>query len=79
MPAHLEDTVSTFKLDTDLAKRIAELASDLHAAIELFRDEWANRSERWQESDAGMEVDTWIEDLERIADDLDAVDDKPGS
>lgn len=69
--------MSAFKLDPDLAKRIAELESDIRAATQEFRDAWDDRSERWQESDAGTAAETWIEELDNLADSLEAVTDRP--
>lgn len=65
------------KLDTELYKRIAELQSDLVNAAAELRDLFADRSERWQESDAGMAAETWIESIENLTDELDSITQEP--
>jgi hypothetical protein len=69
--------MASFRLDNDLSERITALESDLRGAAQTFRDEWEERSERWQESDAGTDADAWIESLDQAADELSAITPKP--
>lgn len=66
-----------FNLNSDLYKRITALESDLRAAADELRTDWDERTERWQESDAGGAADTWVEELHEVADTLDRVTPKP--
>jgi uncharacterized protein YukE len=66
-----------FKLPTDLATRIAELAADLDSTAQELRDEWSGKSERWQEGDTGQNADTWIEELAELSDTLSNLEPEP--
>jgi len=66
-----------FKLSKEMQDRIKALVSDLQVVAGEMQDEWDYRSERWQESDAGNEATTWIEQLNQAADDLEALPAKP--
>lgn len=66
-----------FKVSADLNKRIETLASDLRDAAEEFRNLYDERSERWQEGDAAMAADTWIESIENLADELENMPERP--
>lgn len=67
-----------FKLDPELTKRVAELETDVRAAADEFRAMWDDeRSERWQESDAGTAADSWIETLYELADALEGLTEEP--
>jgi len=68
---------TSFKLDKDLVTRVAELATDLSAAAEAFRDAWNERTERWQEGDKGTATDAWIEGLEEVAESLENLESEP--
>lgn len=66
-----------FKLSTDIAKQIAELATDLNAHLEEHRNAYSRRSEKWQMSDEGGEVDGWLDELQTLADDLENAPEEP--
>jgi hypothetical protein len=68
-----------FRLNNELITKINQLASDLNTAAETFRDDWSGRSERWQEGDTGTAVDAWIESLDNLVSDLEAVEAEPES
>jgi putative lipoic acid-binding regulatory protein len=69
-------TAHRWALDPALADRVASLASDLSAAAAEHQTEWDDKSEKWQESDKGSEVSTWIEALADTADQLEALETK---
>lgn len=68
-----------FALPKDLDERTASLASDLANWASEARDAWDERSERWQESDAGIAADAWIETLAELADTLEHIEKEPES
>jgi hypothetical protein len=69
--------MATFKLDPDLYKRIVELESDLRSAADDLRNDFDEKSERWQDSAVGDLTRAWIDDLEEVVDRLDTVSKKP--
>ncbi len=64
-----------------LLKAISEVHRDLDYHIQDLRNEWDDRSERWQESDRGNEVLGWIDLLEDAAREFESVliDDLPAT
>jgi len=65
-----------FRLSDELAARISSLASDLGTEARELRDQWEERSERWQDGDRGTEVSAWIDELDDLAESLDSLDTK---
>src|SRR4051794_24670515 len=51
---------------------LLEVAAWRDSVTEDLRADLEERSEKWQESDAGQEASSWIDDLENV--DLDEVD-----
>jgi chromosome segregation ATPase len=45
-------------------QEIQELVEEMEEKISDFRSDWDDRSERWQESERGQAVETWISSLE---------------
>lgn len=68
-----------FELSPETLKALYALRDALDDETREHRDVWDGRSERWQESDKGEAVDTWIEILSELLDTLDAVDERPTS
>ena len=66
-----------FSLRGFVRREIGELATDLDAEITELRTAFARRSAKYRGSDAGTEVEAWIERLERLAHDLEAISDEP--
>ena len=69
--------MSAFRLPAELAERVTALAADLESFVTGARDEFAERSERWQESDDGVAVDGWLEEIEQVGDALTSLPTSP--
>lgn len=67
----------TFALPVDLVDRITSLATDLESFVTDARDQWTERSERWQESGDGVAADGWIEEVEQLGETLTNLPSKP--
>lgn len=57
-----------FKLSIKMQESVADVRDSLNAEVETLRDAYSRKSEKWQESDAGQEIDCWIESLEELCD-----------
>lgn len=68
-----------FKLTPELQAKIRDLQSDLAAFCTDMHDQWDSRSERWQDSDPGVQASAWIKNLDNLSDDLDNVETEPES
>lgn len=66
---------ATWALSPELSKKIAEVASDLNAEIEELRGEFDDKPESWQEGNRGLDVGTWLEELEGLTTSLENVED----
>lgn len=69
--------MAKFKLSPEVAEAVAKLASDLRAEAADHQSIWDDRSEKWQEGDAGSAAASWIEDLENLADELENLSEEP--
>lgn len=61
---------SPFKLSSDIASQVASLATDLSAHLDELRGAFDERSDKWRESDKGLAVDGWLDELGDLADAL---------
>lgn len=66
-----------FALPAELAQRVAALASDLSGYLEDARAEFDTRSDRWRDSDRGVAVDGWLDDVDNLAETLEALPAEP--
>ena len=67
------------KLSKATAVAIATLVDELSADLERAQEYFDERSEKWQESEAGEDYQAWIERLEEIEDALNDVPEAPGA
>lgn len=65
---------SRWALAPDTESLVDALRLHLDCHVTELRDRWSDKSERWQESDQGTEVDAWIEALGDLMDTLDNFD-----
>lgn len=66
-----------FRLSPAVRDAVASLASDLTAEAEDHQSAWDDRSERWQEGEAGSSAAAWIESLGELADALESFPEEP--
>jgi hypothetical protein len=66
-----------FELSRELRDRVVELATDLRAELEANREAYDEMSERWRDGDKGIAVDGWLDTLDGLADDLEAMESEP--
>lgn len=64
-----------------IGDKTVQLLSDAREALEIemqeHRDAFDERSERWQGSDVGSEVDGWIENVGEVIDALNGYPEEP--
>jgi seryl-tRNA synthetase len=51
----------------EVAKTLEALGISLSDAAESLRDEWNEKTERWQGSERGEAVEAWIAEIESLA------------
>jgi len=66
-----------FKLDANIAKTLASLASDLEDHVAELRDKFDARSEQWRDSEKGGTVDAWLEQIEELITTLENFPEEP--
>lgn len=66
-----------FVLSDEINHRIRTLATDLDAEVEQLQGAWDEKTEAWQDSDAGNSVLAWIQDLGDAVDTLGNLDQEP--
>ncbi|WP_435581603.1 hypothetical protein [Amycolatopsis thermoflava] len=59
--------MAAFSLPKDLTMRIATLATDMEDFVAEQREEFYARSDRWQESEAGVSAEAWLEQADDLA------------
>lgn len=75
-----EDTVShKFVISPATKKLMNGLFEALSDELQEHRDAWDERSEKWQDSDAGTNAEAWMEQFDHLLDELDNVADAPES
>jgi hypothetical protein len=65
------------RLSAETVKAIDSLVDALRQEADDQRTLWDERSERWQEGDAGLAADNWIEEIEALADSLEDAPQQP--
>lgn len=68
---------ATFALPAALLDRVRSLAADLETFVTDARDEWSQKSEKWQDSGEGADADGWLEEVEQVGDALTGLPAKP--
>jgi hypothetical protein len=68
---------TSFALPAELVDRVRSLAAELESFVTDARDEWNERSERWQESGDGVDADGWLEEVEQVGEALTGLPTKP--
>ena len=63
--------MAKWQLSTEATKQLATLADMLRAEAEELRDRFDNASEPFREGERGTNLDSWLEELEELIDQLD--------
>lgn len=58
---------------TEASGHVGQAISQITSARDDADSEWQEKSEKWQESDAGQEAQTKIEELGEMLDNLDTI------
>lgn len=66
-----------FKLSQETQRVLIQARDLLRIDTEKLRDVHNNKSEKWQDSDSGQEVDCWLENLEGLLDSLEDFQEAP--
>lgn len=62
--------MATWKLPAEALAALADIdkaVQSLYATLTDLRDDWNSRSEKWQDSDYGRDIDTWITSVDELA------------
>jgi hypothetical protein len=69
--------MTSWKLSADTVKALDAAHAAIDAELTELRSEFDDKSDAWREGDRGSGVDAWLEELERLRDDLDAYEHAP--
>ena len=61
-----DQQVSKFRLPAKLNKELLGLAGDLNGTSELLNRRYVRQTLAWKESDEGVMVNAWLEDLDQL-------------
>jgi predicted transcriptional regulator len=67
----------SFELPEELRERVVTLASDLSSLALEAREAFDESRENWRDSDEGVAVDGWIEEIDELAQQLENVPEVP--
>jgi hypothetical protein len=65
--------MATFRLSKETRDALSEARSALEQDLLDQRDAFDERSDRWRESDAGTNVEAWLDELGSLVGDLEDV------
>lgn len=65
-----------FKLSKELVEKLRDVHISLEDELAEMRDEYDEKSERWQESDKGSDVEAWFENLDEFIEALEVFRDE---
>jgi hypothetical protein len=66
-----------FKLSDAIRAEIDSLVINLTAELTDLRDEYDDKSDTWKLGDDGVAADGWLDNLDRLIGDLEAVEHQP--
>jgi hypothetical protein len=66
-----------WELPSGWVSNFREIRNELENYVLDLRDQFDEQSEKWQESEKGQAVETWLEELDEIAETMDRLEDAP--
>lgn len=68
---------NSWKLNPAVQATLSKAVNALENEVSHLNSRFDEHSEKWQDSDTGQEIRTWIDDLEELAANLDNIEPAP--